>query len=630
MATLTERLAIQIEANAGQALASFKQVGTAAKGLSGDVGKAGGALANLGGSLGGLFGESGALGSTAGLLAAGTAVAKFVTDGISGFVNLAGQVTNFRRIAGGTPEDASKMVAAFKAVGIDADTAANGIFQLEKHLASGADKLATFGVTAVKDAKGNTDMSATVLNVAAAYQKIQDPVQKAALLTAAFGRQGTALIPLLSKSRAEIEAFFGEADKDHKILSQKDLDDVKAYNLAMRNLKEAVSGLEEEAGKALVPFLTDLAATSTDVLHLTDQIGGLISKIHDVPGVPLLEKLIGNPSISWLNPITLGQAAVDHFNQTNSAGTTIATGFADELNSVASAIGLVGTAADGVGDLDKALTAATDADHALASAHQSTIDAQAAYNKLLKDGAVDLDKVTAAQTSLDEAVRSAGHSQREQAKAQGEYNKALAAYNSLPTDTNAQKLADAKNNLADANDSVADATDRVKSSQKELAAAKAGDPEYQSKLAKAKQAVADATDNESKKALADVTARAAETQALTDNADAVQNLFNWYKQLIAQHPEVAAALAGNLAALGPALAPAPAAGPLPGSAASKPGIAQAAAGVAGVLPKGPPAPPAPSGPQLPTQPARGPVTINNTINTPMDPGQLAQRILWGL
>lgn len=585
MATLTERLAIVVDANAGKAIAEFKQLGAATKGIGGDIGRAGGLVQKFGGTLG-------AIGQAAGPAAAvglvGAAFGKFATDGVQAFASLASEVAEFRRVAGGSAEDASKMVAAFRSVGIDASTAAGAVFQLEKRLGANSDKLATFGIQAQKNAKGQTDMTATILTVADAYKRIQDPIQRAALLTAAFGKQGTTLIPLLGKSREEIERFFEAAGKHGQILTDADLKQARDYKLAMRDLSEAFKGLEIQAGKTLVPFLTSLA-------HTTEGAVGLIGTLQDALHVPDPES--GHQGLGgWLD------ALIHHDGQTKK--TTESTHhLGDAMGEIGTLLGGFKTnaeeAADGIADLDKALSSAADAEHSLADAHRNTIDAQADYNELLKQTAVDAEKVADAQRSLAEATRSVGHARREQADAKREFDKASAAAGILGTDTALEAKQEAADNLADATDSLASALDRQKSAQADLDKARAGDPDYQEKLAAAKQKVADATFAESQRALASATAHDAEAKALKDNADQAQALYDKYQALIQQHPEVALALAGNIAALGPAL-PAPA-----------------------------PPPPAPAilGPPVPD---RGPVNITNHFNYPADPAQIGRNIIWNL
>lgn len=586
MATVTERLAILVEANAGKAIAEFKALGGATKGLSGDVGKAGGLLAKFGGSAGSLVGSAGA---TVAVGAVGLAFAKFSADGVTAFTELAGQVKEFRRVAGGTAEDASKLVAAFKSVGVDASTAAGGVFMLEKKLAASADKLAAFGVVAVKDAKGNTDMSQTLLSVGDAYKRIHDPVQKAALLTAAFGRQGKDLIPLLGKSREEIEHFFDAAAKHHEILSSSDLKLATDYKLAMHDLSEAFTGLQREAGKALIPFITDTAKAITKTIELIDHVHTLIGM---KPGT-------GAGGIGeWLDGLRNGKDATDDVTTatgslTAALGETI--GYLDQWKKATD------DEQKSMDALDKSISTMVDSDRALVDSKADLADAESALSALQAKTAVDTEKVADAQRSLAEATRAVGHAQREQRDAQKDYNQAAKAADILGTDTALEAKQDAADNLADANDGVADAQDRAKAAAVELKKAQAGDPEFQTKLADAVKKVAAAKDDVSKKALASVLAHGAETKAVSDNASQIERLLAGYKEIIRLHPEVAAALAPQIAALPAAPAPAP-----------------------------PPPPSVDKYPSINSGETTNNVTVNVNSDRPIDPTHLSRTVIWSL
>lgn len=588
MPTVTERLAILVEANAGQAIAQFKTLGATTKGLSGDVGKAGGALANFGGTLGNLAGSAGPAAVVAGV---GLALAKFSTQGVSAFADLASEVQTFKRVAGGTAEDASKLVVAFKSVGIDADTAAAGVFMLEKKLATASDKLAAFGVHAVRNSQGNTDMKETLLSLGDAYKSTHDPIQRAALLTAAFGRQGTALAPLLGKTREEIAQFFDAAEEHGQILSDEDLKTAREYKLSVRELGMAFKGLQIEAGKALVPLLTDIAKAAEGAL-------GLFSSLQKALHIP--DESTGHSGIGgWIDSLIhagdeseKAKVKIGHLGEALGPINNLLLGWKEATEE----------AADAVKDLDKALTSSASADRSLLTSRRSLTDAQSDLNELLKEGAVDVEKVAQAQRSLDDATRSVGHAQREQSKAQAAYNKALAAANILGTDTARDTLSDATDDLADSNDSLASAQARVTDTQKDLERAKAGDPDYQEKLAKARQQVADAELNVSQNVLAATRAHEDQTKALKDHSDQIERLLSNYDALIAKGPEAALALGPLLSALQLAQSPAPAA---PNASLPAPIL----------------------GPALPN---RGPINITNNFQPSVDPFQIGRQMIWQL
>lgn len=585
MPTVTERLAILVEANADKAIAEFKQLGAATKNLQGDAGKAGGLLSNISGQLGGL--------AAGGAAAAGVALVGFAASGVKAFIDLATEVEKFQGIAGGTTEDASRLVAALDDVGVDAAKGANGIFQLAKRLETGADKLRAFGVEAVRNADGTTNMSETLLSVGDAYKRVADPAKRAALLTAAFGKSGADLIPLLKRSRAEIQGFFAGAEDTEQILSPEDIVQAREFREAMDDLQDAMRGLQIEAGKALVPFLSDLGKAISGTIDWINKVREALNiKAGDARGAGgWLDDMIDFPWEDTKTKVDNTTGSVHSLGDAFAPLISASSDFADVADEDAKALDA----------LDQALSKAVNADRALTASHGDLAEAQRALSDLQAKGAVDAEKVADATRSLESAQRSLRGAQRDQTEAQDEYNEALANFARFGSDTAADKLADAENNLADANDSVADAQGRVIDAQEDLGKARAGDPGFQDKLAAAKKRVADATFDVSVKTLAAATAHEAEAAALEKNAGQAQALYDKYGALIAQHPDVIAALAGNLAALG---------GAVPNNAGG------------GDIPPAPVAGPA--------VPARGPVNITNNITAPMDPSTLSRRMIWDL
>lgn len=493
----------------------------------------------------------------AGLAAVGGALAGFAVTAVRAFSDLATEVENFRRVAGGTAEDASRLVAVADDVGVSAETLSNGVFQLAKRLESAGDKLATFGVGAARTANGNVDMIETLLRVGDAYKATHDPAQRATLLTAAFGKQGTALIPILERDRTAIEAMFAGAEATGQILTDADLLQAREYRETMDDLADAFRGLAIEGGKALVPFLSDAAKLVGTVTGLIGKVDGLTHKLgqalaggkkaRDDPDSfvntfrHLVDTIVYGRDVADANLAKVGQA-VDETTGAVAEGT-------DAVDEHAKAVSLV----------DRAVTSAVNSSRALVQSQRGLADARGDLNDLLKEGAVDTEKVADATRSLASAQRSLGSAQRDQRRAQEEYNTALAAFQEFGGDTNAEKLAEARDKLADADDAVANAQDRVVDSQAELAKAKAGDPDYQEKLADARQRVADAEFAVSQNTLASVKAHDEAAAAIATHGTAAADLLTQYDGLLARAPQVAAALEplrgmlapGNTPAFGP-------------------------------------------------------------------------------
>lgn len=584
---LTERLAIVLETVGGKAAAGeFEKLANASKGLASSTGKAGGGLAGLGSQLQGLVtGPAGLSALTGVAAAAASGLVAFATNAVATWTELGQQVIAFQRASGATAEQSSALIAAFDDVGISAETGSKAIFQLGKRLGENGSKLAGFGVVAAKDARGNTDLAATLKGVADAYRRTADPAQRAELLTAAFGKTGQDLIPILERGSAGIDALFAGAADTGQIFTQQDLQRVEDYRIAMDNLDDAVREVSLNAGQSLVPALADTA----------DAFATVITKLNDI-GQSRAWQLLEKPIGGLISP-AIGAA--------NAAGKLFGI-FDSGASSTAKIEREIRETADAVDLLDKTLTVAVGAQDRLANSQRGLADARGDLNKLLKEGAVDEEKVADAVRSHDSAVRSLGHAHREQADAQEAYNEALADFQRSGSDDAADRLADARNNLADADDAVANAQDRAQESQAALDKARAGDPNYQEKLATARQHVADAESAVGTNTLANIGAHQAETTALAGKVQVAQALLDKYTALIRIAPDAASALAPLIGAVLPTA-----------TGGSHEGNVLSAAPQLGYKP---------AAPTTTTQ------TINVNVSQPVaaSPTGLAQAIMWAL
>lgn len=598
---LTEKLQIVLEAlGADRVVSNFNQISGASKKLGADTVAAGGKLDKLAGGLG-------ITASTlkAGLVSAGAAgVGAIVTMGVKSvqaFDQATEAALNFQRASGATAQQSSLLVAAMDDVGISAETGAKAMFQLGKRVDTSADTLAKFGVVAAKDSNGNVDLAATLMDVADRYTAMQDPAERAAMLNAAFGKSGQALIPILERGRAGIEALYSGARDTGQVFSEEELRRGREYREAMDGLGDAMRGMGLELGRTLVPALTDV-------------VGFLAMAVE---GFGIFARWIGNV-ISIIPGV--GDGADD------AAGGIAGIGGAAEESA-----GDIATMNAEIEELEKLTLSATsafrsmeNAERALTKANKDVTDARNEYNKLLREGAVDEEKVADAVRSHDSAVRSLNSAKRAQRKAQDEYNDALAAFQEFGGDTNAEELADAEDKLADAGDSVANATDREKQAARELATARAGDPDFNDKLAKAKDrleeatiGVKDAEYNLGQTTFQFLKTHDAEKTALAGKADEALRLRTEYEALIRLYPQLAPFLNAQLAGL-PTGGLRPSQQPLP-------------AGISGpVLPGASPSQiPLPAGVAGPVLPS----TYNITVNVPKTdatPTDIAREISWSL
>lgn len=297
MPGLAERLSIIIEATGIGAISEFKKVGASAKKELGEVDKATQTTRTQGGLLGkgldklGLSsidtGTAMKVALAGGATAAGVALVKFGKDGVEAFSNATLQVTNFRRVAGGTAEDSSRLVAAMNTLHVDVEAGAKAFGILSKNIENTPKKLEEIGIAVAHNKNGTADLAGTLLNVSDAYNATADAAQKNVIALTAFGKGGLALAPILAKGRAGLKELYAEAAKHHEIFSEKDLQNGVKFRLATTELSQAFHGLEIEAGQRLVPALTDSAVELTHLIEAGDKfaqsrLGSALAGIGDV------------------------------------------------------------------------------------------------------------------------------------------------------------------------------------------------------------------------------------------------------------------------------------------------------------------------------------------------------------
>lgn len=269
MGTVTEKLELLITSTGAAAKDGIRAVGDESEKSSQKVGLVQGALQRLGvegKSTGDLLKTGLQVGAVSGLVAIG-AVA---LDGVEKFSNLTAEVRGFQRVLGGSAEDASRVAAAVRMVGMDAQAAQSGFGMLARKIGEGKDTLSQWGVEVARNKDGNVNMAETLANIGDRYKELQDPAQRAAFLFEEFGKSGQKMAPLLSKSREELEGFYAAAAKHHEIFSQDDLDKGREYQLKMRELKEAVEGLTISLGSGLVPLITTFTELLTGATEMLD------------------------------------------------------------------------------------------------------------------------------------------------------------------------------------------------------------------------------------------------------------------------------------------------------------------------------------------------------------------------
>lgn len=376
---------------AGESLKS--NLGSAIDTVTGRFGKLGQAA---GDKLKGLAGSAVEAGGTVGLAvgagaAAGVAaIAELGIKGIASFVGLVGEVKEFQRVAGGSTEDASLLVAALKDVGIDAGTGANAMFKLTRQIAQHADVLKADGVEIAHNRDGTIDLSNTLLNVGDAYKQAGAGAKGNQVAFDAFGKSGAALIPILTVSRDTLEEFYKAAKDHHEVITDADKEKAREYKLALHDMSEAMGGFERSIGTRVIPFLSTMAE---GLSKITDKATDLSSHLHGINiAKNFFEALPGVGQLGSALELVAGKShtaakSTDELKQELEQEAQAAQDTADALDSL----------------LDSTLSA-FNSDLAYADATNSVEDAIANLGKVAKESGTNTEEYGRATTDAAKAV----------------------------------------------------------------------------------------------------------------------------------------------------------------------------------------------------------------------------------
>ena len=115
-------------------------------------------------------------------------------------------------------------------------------------------ELEQYGIDIDRASRGGVE---GLLEISDAFQRIQDPSQKARVAMRLFGEDaGVKLIPLLNGGRKAIEEYRRTLEESGAIATAEDIANAEEYSRAIQNLKTATSGVQLTIGRALTPDLT--------------------------------------------------------------------------------------------------------------------------------------------------------------------------------------------------------------------------------------------------------------------------------------------------------------------------------------------------------------------------------------
>lgn len=197
-------------------------------------------------------------------LAAGGAAAITAGAAIAGGLNAAAdsaaaygsQVLTLQRLTGAGAAESSKWTAVLSRYGVTGTSAGRIVKTLDTAIVGHSKALAAAGI-ATQDASGhNRSAQAVLADLAQYYSTATDKTAATALASKTLGKGYLSLLPLLANGKSGIDGLTKAAEKNGQVLSQKQINDVKAYGKAMADNKAAASGLTTQMGLLLLPLKT--------------------------------------------------------------------------------------------------------------------------------------------------------------------------------------------------------------------------------------------------------------------------------------------------------------------------------------------------------------------------------------
>jgi len=155
---------------------------------------------------------------------------------------------------------ASQWAEVTRVRGINSKQFSMGLVALSRNMQGAAQgtkaSVAAFkqlGVSQQAIRSGNTQQ--VILQTADAFERMRNPAQRAALAQKLFGRQGQALLPLLSSGSAGIREQLGLAQRYGAAMGGTSVAAIKENIARQRELKYAMDGLKVSLGTALLPVI---------------------------------------------------------------------------------------------------------------------------------------------------------------------------------------------------------------------------------------------------------------------------------------------------------------------------------------------------------------------------------------
>jgi hypothetical protein len=240
-------------------------------------------------ALGALGSELGKIGQIAAGVALGGVMNQLgmgLSERLSGSIDavrdLGAATVTLQRQIGGSTEEASGLLAVFGRYGMSQEDASRSLGTFSKHLLGLEDMtdaaiiggkgfagtMKDLGVNFLDVAGNALPMDDLLGKVADRFNQMPDGVDKTATAMTLFGKSGKDMLPILNLGRQGMQDAMDTAKKYGLVLSQDNVNDIKKFGAAQKDMNQAFSGLMIQVGTMVMPTLAKLA---TSVAGLVQQ-----------------------------------------------------------------------------------------------------------------------------------------------------------------------------------------------------------------------------------------------------------------------------------------------------------------------------------------------------------------------
>ena len=203
--------------------------------------------------------------------AAGGALVTFGAKAVTEFQNIALAAGKLSDATGLAVDDASRYMEVLGDIGIDAGNLETSLSKLGRAAAGESDSFKELGAQIEYTKSGGVDINETFINVIDQLNKINDPAKRAKLATELLGKGWQGMAELIGMGADDLRASLAGVS-DAKIIDAAEVKKARDFRAAMDDLKDAVDDVTLVIGSTLVPYLTDLARQTKQVMDV--KVGG--------------------------------------------------------------------------------------------------------------------------------------------------------------------------------------------------------------------------------------------------------------------------------------------------------------------------------------------------------------------